>query len=150
MDPNTETKGRGQMVSPSAVVAQVIEKAGVDAFDLELTKQVWESAFVRNPSGNFWIFTIKIPGNGTKLIVGVSRGMAVTLHIDLLTVDCPPLNLGKHKPHQRLASLGFHGIEKIIYHLGEGYIDFQFSRASGQNDRSVRIFRHGYFWADCS
>lgn len=135
-------------MAAQGVAQKPVEKTGVHAFDLRLTRRIWKSAFVRKFSPNYWEFTIHIPENSTKLIVAVSSRMTMCLHIDLVTADCPPLNEGRHKPHQRLAAVSFRGIEKIIYHLAEGYIDFQFSREAGENDRKVRVFSWGYFWAN--
>ncbi len=133
-------------MSSSAVADQVVERVGVDAFDADLMQEVL--GFFLRRSHQYWEFLKEIPKNGTKLLIGVIPGSTVTLRIDLLTLDCPPLDEGRdYEDYQRLAGLVSFGIKKIIYDKHDGFVDFCFDSTAGVNDPRIRVFSTGYFWS---
>ncbi len=124
-------------------VSEKEEKFTTDEFDPDLARKIWQSAeFWQNPNYPYCAFTLVNKDNQTKLFVGVC---ANHLLIDLVTIDCPPLNEGMYAPHKRLAGLSVHDVVKVVYSRADtNYIEFQL-RDISLRKRWVKIFKRGFF-----
>lgn len=133
------------------------ERYNVGLVDLRKVAEILQPVkFKENPRYPRCEFTLENRDNGTRVLVGISNYWKwqyhekLILEIEIVTLDCPRLGLGLEKPHQHLAGMSFHGIERVEFVAikPRPLIRFQMKREPEQNIRFVTVSRGGLVCAN--
>ncbi|OGE87946.1 MAG: hypothetical protein A3J07_02360 [Candidatus Doudnabacteria bacterium RIFCSPLOWO2_02_FULL_49_13] len=115
-------------------------------FDVQKALGIWKSGTLwEHRDLPYCVFTLQNTLNQTKLIVAISHAKAVQVELDLVTLDCPALNQGLDKPHQRLMHLGLCAgvIGDVTYHEEDHYVKFALKPVPGMDHRRLCIYDGG-------